>query len=124
MNANDALHLLDTQHLRRLTPQEAAEEAVTLYLELGAEIEIIKTAQAACNQAIVDLMIELAEDRIETHAGMAIVTSPGVSVSYDAKVLDRLLAGRPDLSHVLAPYRTEKERPGVLMIRAAGGKHD
>lgn len=122
MNAQDALHTLDYQHRRGLTPNEAAEEAISIYLALGAEIKAIEQAQAAAKQVISDLMVELGEDRFETHAGTALVTQPSFSVSYDAKKVDNFLLGRPDLAPLFTPFRAVKEKAGYLMIRAGNSK--
>lgn len=122
MNAQEALHTLEYMDRRGLTPAEAAEEAVSIYLALGAEIKAIEQAQATAKQVVSDLMVELGNDRIETRAGSAMVTKPSVSVTYNTKALDALRASDDALRRILDPHRTEKERPGTLTIRCNGSK--
>lgn len=121
MNAHEALERLAALHQRGLTPAQAVEEAVTIYLELGAEIEALDVARAAAKQVIADVVIETGKERFETNAGMAYIANPSLRIGYDAKGIDALIENRPDLAEVLAPYRTEKMVAGSLTIRAKGG---
>jgi hypothetical protein len=121
MDATTALERLATITERQLTPGQAIDEAVTLYLELGSEIADLENARAAAKLVISDVIVETGLDRFEVNAGMAYVSKPSVRISYDTKGLDKLAAERPDLAGILALYRTEKEIAGTLTIRAAGG---
>lgn len=120
MNAQDALERLSTLTERQLTPGQAIDEAIGLYLVLGDEIAQLEIARVAAKQVISDVIVETGLDRFEVNAGMAYVARPSVRVAYDTKGLDKLSAERPDLAGILALYRTEKEIAGSLTIRAAG----
>lgn len=122
MNANEALQRLEVLHYLGLTPAEAVEEAVTIYLELGAQIEALDAARAAAKTVIGDVIAETGQDRFSTHAGLAYVANPSLRIAYDAKGIDAVVAERPDLAALLAPYRRETMVAGTLTIRAAGGK--
>ena len=51
-------------------------------------------------------------------------SKPSIRVSYDTRGLDKLAAERPDLAGVLSLYRTEREQPGTLTIRAGSKSKD
>ena len=121
MNASEALERLATLHRRGLTPTQAVEEAVAVYLELGAEIEALEAARVAAKKAITDVVIETGLDRFETNAGLAYIANPSLRIGYDTKGIDALIENRPDLADVLAPYRTETMVAGSLVVRAKGG---
>ena len=120
MDAQTALDRLASLTDRQLTPGQAIDEAVALYLELGSEIAELEIARAAAKQVISDVIIETGLDRFEVNAGMAYVSKPSIRTSYDVKGLDKLSAERPDLAGILALYRTTKEVAGTLTIRANG----
>jgi hypothetical protein len=121
MNTQDALERLASIHQRGLTPGQAVEEAVSIYLELGDEIKAIDVARAAAKQVIADVVIETGKDRFDTDAGLAYIANPGLRIGYDAKGIEALIENRPDLAEVLAPYRSETMVAGGLVVRAKGG---
>lgn len=122
MDAQDALDRLSMLTERQLTPVQAVDEAVALYLALGDEIAALEVARAVAKQVINDVIIETGLDRFDVSAGMAYVSKPGVRVGYDTKGLDRLAAEQPALVDILAPYRQEREIAGALTIRAGNSK--
>ena len=122
MNAQEANDRLDALTERQLTPGQAVDEAVALYLALGDAIAALELARARAKQIITDVIVETGLDRFEVNAGMAYVTRPSIRVTYDTKGLDKLAAERPDLAGVLGRYRQEKEVAGTLTIRGPGGK--
>ena len=117
MNEQDALEILATIFERQLRPAEAASEAMSVYLELGARIDELDVIRASAKQIVADILAEIGNDRLETPAGQCYVSRPSVRVSYDTRGLDKLAAERADLAGILALYRSEKEQPGTLTIR-------
>ena len=120
LTAAGALERLASLTERHLTPGQAVEEAIALYLALGAEIADLETARAAAKTAITDVIVETGLERFETGAGMAYVSKPSARVTWDAKGLDALAGERPDLAELLEPYRQVKEVAGSLVVRAGG----
>lgn len=121
MNAHEALERLATIDQRGLTPGQAIEEAVSIYLELGAAIEAIDGARAAAKQVISEVIIETGKDRFDVNAGLAYISKPSLRIAYDAKRIDALIDIRPDLAFLLAPCRIETMVAGSLVVRAKGG---
>jgi hypothetical protein len=119
MNAQEATAVLAGLDGRRLDPTTAADEAMAVYLALGAEIDALQEARAAAKQVVADVFAETGVDRLETASGFAYTTKPSIRVSYDTKGLDALCASLPQVASLLRPHRTEKEVPAVLTIRAA-----
>lgn len=120
MNEQDALERLSTIYDRQLRPAEAVAEAVSIYLELGAQIAELDVIRASAKQIVADVLAEIGSDRLETPAGQCYVSKPSIRASYDTKGLDRLTTERPDLAGVLSLYRSEKEIAGSLAIRTNG----
>lgn len=121
MNAHEALERLATIDQRGLTPGQAIEEAVSIYLELGAAIEAIDGARAAAKQVISEVIIETGKDRFDVNAGLAYISKPSLRIAYNAKSVDALIDIRPDLAELLAPCRSETMVAGSLVVRAKGG---
>lgn len=87
----------------------AAAEAAAPFAEAEAEARgIIAEAIAATGR-----------DKWDCPSGRAYVPAPGVTVSYDAKALDAICKSSPELAAILAPHRTERERPGSLTVKGA-----
>lgn len=121
MDAQTALEILSTVYERQLRPAEAASEAMTVYLEMGARIDELEVIRASAKQLLADILTEIGNDRLETPAGQCYIARPSIRVSYDTRGLDKLAAERDDLAGILSLYRSEREQAGTLVIRTAGG---
>lgn len=120
MDTQTALDRLATIYDRNLLPAQAVAEAVSVYLEMGDRIAELDVIRASAKQVVADVLAEIGADRLETQAGQCYVSRPSVRVAYDTRGLDKLSAERPDLAGVLSLYRSEREQPGTLTIRANG----
>ena len=118
MNTQDALEKLAAAYDDNRLPVEAAAEAMSIYLEMGERIAELDVIRSSARQVVVDALATIGTDRLETPSGQCYDSKSVRRVNYDAKGLDKLTEALPDLAPVLAPYRTEKEVAGALMIRA------
>ena len=100
-----------------LPPEQAVERLVGIYKHAASLIDALQEIQQGAKLILTEIMAETGQTDYRTGSGRCYVTRPGMTVRYDAKALDRLSDERPDLRDVLAPYRKESERPGVLTIR-------
>ena len=104
-----------------LSEAESTEEALDwlagLYLEASSLIDALRAVQSEIKDEIGGIFLETGRTSAETSAARLTISSPGVSVRYDAKALDVLRQADPALAAILAPHRTETERAGVLTIR-------
>ena len=83
MNANEAQRRLYAIFRPGWTPAQAVEEAVAIYLEMGAEIEALDVARAAAKKVIADVVIKAGKDRFETNVGLAYIANPSLRIGYD-----------------------------------------
>lgn len=97
----------------------AAEDAVALYIAAKGEIDAWQKVCDAARDRLTEIISETGETKFATRAGSVNVTSPGVSISYDVKALDALVASSPSLAQMLLPHRSERERPGYLRVTGA-----
>ena len=104
-----------------LNGAESTEEALDwlagLYLEAASLIDALRAVQAEIKDEIGGIFVETGQTSAETSAARLTISSPGVSVRYDAKALDVLRQADPALAAILEPHRTESERAGTLTIR-------
>ena len=94
------------------------ESAIGVYQVAGAVIEEYAAVMDAAKELIADVMAETGQTKYVTAAGMATMSAPSVTVSYNAKAIDILLRDDADLAMRLSPYRKETERAGSLRITA------
>ena len=99
------------------TPDEAAEHAIEVYRRIADEQATLKTYQDAAKAAIGDLIAETGRERWETPAGIAVLTSPSVRVSWDSKALEALCKSSPQIAEILAPHRRESMVAGSVTIK-------
>ena len=108
--------LLDIQ-TSTLFADVALDQLAGLYLETASLIDALRSIQSEIKDEIGAIFVETGQTSAETSAARLTISSPGVSVRYDAKALDVLRQADPALAAILAPHRTETERAGVLTIR-------
>lgn len=101
------------------TPEEAAAHAIEIYRAAGNAATAMKTVQDAAKAAIGDLIAETGRERWDTEAGIAVLTSPSVRTSWDAKALDALCASDDTIARVLAPHRRETMVAGSVTVKGA-----
>jgi hypothetical protein len=103
------------------TPQATAQDAVTnamaVYSEASAFIDGYKIIQEWAKRIIEESIIETGQSAWESDFAKCYVTKPSLTVSYDSKALDILVASNTALARLIAPYRRETERAGSLTIR-------
>lgn len=100
-------------------PHRAVEDAITVYLMAKAQADAFGKVADEAKRLIGDVMVETGQPAYKTQAGNVSMTSPSVSVSYDAKALDALAASSDDFARLLAPHRKESQRAGTMRITAA-----
>lgn len=101
------------------TAEDAAAHAIGIYRAAGDEAGRYKAIQDQAKAAIGDLIAETGLERWNTPAGVAVLTSPSVRTTWDAKALDALCASDSDLARVLAPHRRETMVAGSVTIKGA-----
>jgi hypothetical protein len=100
-----------------LQPVQAVERLIGIYRHAKSLQDALGEIEKDAKLALTAIIDETGQADWKTISGRCYVTAPGVSVRYDAKALDRLSAADPKAAELLAPYRTEAERPGTLTIR-------
>ena len=84
-------------------PTMAVESAIAIYRQATGMIDEYNDVRDAAKQRITSIMVETEQLTYDTKAGKASMTSPGVTVSYDAKAIDILLRDDPGLAMRVAP---------------------
>lgn len=100
-------------------PAEAVESAIMVYMACKAEVDAYTAVMDSAKKLISDVMAETGETAYATKAGKATITAPSVSITYDAKALDALMASNDDYARMLSPHRKATERAGTLRIAGA-----
>jgi len=100
--------------------EDAAAHAIGIYRAAGDEAGRFKAIQDRAKAAIGELIAETGNERWNTPAGVAVLTSPSVRVIWDAKALDALCASDDDLARVLAPHRRETMVAGSVTVKGGG----
>jgi hypothetical protein len=100
-------------------PETVVENAIVIYQQAMAEADRYQLLANSAKSLIATVMQETGVTAYNTRAGKAAVTSPSVSVSYDAKAIYILLHDDADLAMRIGPYRKVSERAGSLRITAA-----
>jgi hypothetical protein len=101
------------------TPEDAAAHAIGIYRAAAAVAAAMKVFQDGAKAAIGDLIAETGTERWDTEAGIAVLTSPSVRTSWDAKALDALCASDDTIARVLAPHRRETMVAGSVTVKGA-----
>ena len=101
------------------TPEMAVESAIAVYLVAKAEMDAYALIAEEAKNLIADVMTETGATSYATKAGKVSITTPSISVTYDAKAIDILLRDDADLALRLSPYRKESQRTGTLRIVGA-----
>lgn len=99
------------------TAEEAAAHAIGIYRAAANQAAAMKTVQDAAKAAIGDLIAETGCERWDTEAGIAVLTSPSVRVTWDGKALDALCASNDDLARLLTPHRREAMVAGSVTVK-------
>lgn len=99
--------------------EQAVERLIGIYEHAKSLQSALDEIGKGAKNKLSEIMAETGQMDWKTQSGRCYVTKPSIAVRYDRKGLDKLAAHEPDMTHILAPYRTESERPGVLTIRAA-----
>lgn len=99
------------------TPEEAAAVAIGIYRAAANQAAALKTVQDAAKAAIGDLIAETGRERWDTEAGIAVLTSPSVRTTWDAKALDALCKSSPQIAELLAPHRRETMVAGSVTVK-------
>ena len=114
-------------------PNDAAENFIALYKELGHKADVITKASNAirsyCKEEISLAMVEVGVDGFQTDAGKATVSKPSMRGSVKkAREFNRYLTNNDlrvvsakgqdlgPLGEVIAPWVTVKHSPGTLRI--------
>lgn len=84
--------------------EAAVENAVAVYQAAKVLVDEAKKLQDAAKARLAEIVV---------------VTAPSVSVRWDSKALDALMASSDENARLLSPFRTESERAGTLRITAA-----
>lgn len=98
-------------------PHEVLDVAVGIYKEAAGYIDLLQQFQADVKTLIAEVFAELEITEAQTSTGKVLVGRPSIRVTYDARALDRELAKDPALAARLAPFRTEKQVAGTLIVR-------
>lgn len=101
---------------------EAALDTAAVYQEAAGRIEQLQAVQAQAKQLIGEIFAETGTTDTRTPSARVYVSKPGWTITYDAKGLDALAAADLELADLLAPFRRQTERAGVLTIRSLGKK--
>jgi hypothetical protein len=112
----DATMLIEKLHKPMASTEDAIANAIAVYRDADARRKALADVQAQAKALIEEIIIETGQDKWETPAGKCQITKPGVTVRWNAKHLDALMASSDDLARILAPHRSETERPGTLRI--------
>jgi hypothetical protein len=99
------------------TPEGAAAHAIGIYRAAANQAAAMKTVQDAAKAAIGDLIAETGRERWDTEAGIAVLTSPSVRTTWDAKALDALCKSSPQIAELLAPHRRETMVAGSVTVK-------
>ena len=99
-------------------PEQAVTSAIEVYLAAGGMVDAYAAVKDTAKRMISDVMQETGQTAYKTAAGGVAMTSPSVSVTYDAKALDALCASSAELARMLQPHRKESERPGTMRVTA------
>ena len=112
---------LETQleQAQTMTPEAAVESAIMVYLAAKAQIDEHNRIADAAKKLIGDVMLETGVTTYSTKAGKVSMTSASMSVSYDTKALDALLASSDEVRRMLEPHRKVSERAGTMRIVGA-----
>ena len=105
--------------LSRYIPESteaAVENAIAIYKAASAEQDAYDAVKAEAKRILAEIIAETGQMKHVTKAGTAQVTAPGVTISYNTKALDALLASDDNRARILAPPRSVKERAGTLTI--------
>lgn len=99
-------------------PADDVANAMAVYRDISALITRAEAIKAKAKSIVEQAIILTGQDKWETDFGRCYITKPGVSVRWDSKSLDALIASDDDLYRKLSPFRAETERPGTLTIRS------
>lgn len=102
-----------------LRTEPAVESAIMVYLAAKAEMDAYSRIADAAKKLIGDVMLETGATAYATQAGKVSMTSASMSVSYDTKALDALIASSDELRRILKPHRKVSERAGTMRIVGA-----
>lgn len=102
-----------------MTPEAAVESAIMAYLAAKAQIDEYNRIADAAKKLIGDVMLETGATAYSTKAGKVSMTNASVSVSYDTKALDALIASSDEVRRMLEPHRKVSERAGTMRIVGA-----
>ena len=116
MTVDELIAALD--NAEHVPPEQAVTSAITVYLAAGGMVDAYSAIKDNAKRLIGDVMTETGQTAYNTPAGKVAMTSPSVSVSYDAKALDALCASSAELARMLQPHRKESERPGTMRVTA------
>lgn len=98
-------------------PLQKAAADIARYKELRGRIEDLEAQAASVRAEIAAALGDAGLDSLQCSAGRAYFTKAAVSVSYDAKALDALLASDDAFARLLRPHRKETQRSPLLTIR-------
>jgi len=106
-------------HLNKpqVSTEDAIANAMAVYRDCSVIIAGYKEAQKQAKLLIKKIIIETGQDKWETDTARCYITKPWVSVRYNTKSLDALIASDDNLSRLLSPHRKVSERAGTLTIR-------
>lgn len=112
---------LETQleQAQAMTPEAAVESAIMVYLAAKAQIDEYNRIADAAKKLIGDVMLETGATAYSTKTGKVSMTNASMSVSYDTKALDALIASSDEVRRMLEPHRKVSERAGTMRIVGA-----
>ena len=111
----EGIEKLENGHVRSV--EDAAMAACDLYAGLASEINVCREYQVRVKKILTDIITETGQIEWQGEIAKCYIPKSSVSIRYDAKAIDVLCVGNPDLAAQLAPFRIESERAGSLTIR-------
>ena len=105
--------------VQTMPPYAAVESAIMVYLAAKAQIDEYNRIADAAKKLIGDVMLETGVTACSTKAGKVSMTNASMSVSYDTKALDALIASSDEVRRMLEPHRKVSERAGTMRIVGA-----
>jgi hypothetical protein len=102
-----------------MTTEQSVERLIGIYEEANSLKSTLDGFRKEVKDLLTEIITETGQMKWDTPSGQCYITAPSVSVRYDPKSLDVLMASDWNIERMLSPFRTETERPGMLTIRAA-----
>ena len=100
-----------------MEPDAAVERLIGIYKHAKSLQDALADIGKDAKEIMSEIMVETGVTDWSTASGKCYMSKPGISIRYDTKKLDALIAVDEKIADLLTPYRVEKERPGVMFIK-------